>query len=67
MSALASDCKALIEIKAKLVEARLDRQKDYYLQRCNDLASRINHSVYALYDLTEAEIALIESSLQPAT
>ncbi|MEK6356080.1 MAG: TaqI-like C-terminal specificity domain-containing protein [Burkholderia cenocepacia] len=58
---LAADCKALIEAKYKSATASLERQRDYYAQRFAELDARINTAVFELYDLSDEEVALVES------
>lgn len=51
----------MIESRRALSEARSDRDKNFYQSECASLDRRIDALVYELYDLTEAEIALVES------
>lgn len=58
---LAADCQAMIETKEKLRAAKVDRQQDYYANRCVDLEARIDDAVFKLYGLTEAEAEMVRA------
>ena len=58
---LASDCHAMIEAKEKLRSTRVERQQDYYANRCVDLDARIDEAVFELYGLTEAEAEMVRA------
>ncbi|CAN5150494.1 hypothetical protein BH20ACI2_BH20ACI2_18170 [soil metagenome] len=51
-----------MEAKKKLAAAAAnERDRDFWTNKCEIQESTINTAVYKLYDLTEDEIALIES------
>ena len=51
----------MLESKKLLHEAKTDRDKNYYEQKCNALDRQIDNLVYELYGLTEEEIRIIEN------
>ena len=50
----------MLESKKKLAEAKTDKDKNYYEQKCNSLDKQIDNLVYELYGLTEEEIKIVE-------
>jgi hypothetical protein len=52
----------MIEAKQKLQELVLDKDINYYEQKCNRLDKQIDSLVYELYGLSEEEIAIIENN-----
>jgi adenine-specific DNA-methyltransferase len=50
----------MLKAKQELAAARSERDTDYYTRRCDQLDRQIDTLVYALYGLTDAEIALVE-------
>jgi hypothetical protein len=53
---------AMLNAKRQLQAARTDRDRDHYESKCAALDSQIDTLVYELYELTPAEIALVENS-----
>ena len=51
----------MLESKKKFAEAKTDKDKNFYEQKCKSLDTQIDNLVYELYDLTEDEIAIIEN------
>lgn len=52
----------MLEAKRKLAEAQTDKDKEFYKRFCSSLDAQIDRLVYDLYDLTEKERRIIESS-----
>lgn len=50
----------MLQAKQQLASARNERDKAFYEHKCQHLKREIDRLVYALYDLTEEEIALVE-------
>ena len=50
----------MLEGKKLLHEAKTDKDKNYYEQKCNGLDRQIDNLVYELYGLTEEEIKIVE-------
>jgi type I restriction-modification system DNA methylase subunit len=55
---------AMLTTKRQLQAARTDRDRDHYESKCAALDSQIDTLVYELYELTPAEIALVEASAE---
>ncbi len=53
---------AMLDAKTHLAAAKTERDADYYRGKCDALDREIDSLVYDLYDLTAAEIALVESA-----
>ena len=53
---------SMLEAKTNLQKARTDKDKTFYQDRCNALDRQIDKLVYDLYELTPAEIAVVEGS-----
>ncbi len=51
---------SMLEAKTNLQKARTDKDKTFYQDRCNALDRQIDKLVYDLYELTPAEIAVVE-------
>jgi len=58
---LAEDCRSLIDAKERMEAANTEKQRDYYANRCVDLERRIDTVTYQFYELTTAEVEMIES------
>jgi len=52
----------MLAAKLQLQLARTDRDKDFYTNKCHALDRQIDALVYELYELTPAEIALVEGT-----
>ncbi len=50
----------MLNAKQQLAAARSERDQTFYEHKCQHLDREIDRLVYELYDLTEAEIALVE-------
>lgn len=55
---------AMVEAKKQLVEAKIDKDKAYYENKCAALDRQIDRLVYKLYGLTEKEIQIVEQRKQ---
>ena len=55
-----SKVEKMLDAKKHLTEAKTDRDKTYYENRCTALDRQIDHLVYDLYGLTEEEVGIIE-------
>jgi type I restriction-modification system DNA methylase subunit len=53
---------AMIEAKKQMAQAKTDKDKAYYENKCAALDRQIDHLVYDLYGLTEDEIRIVEES-----
>ena len=53
---------AMLAAQKALADARTDKDKDYYGSKCSGLDRQIDHLIYALYDLNEDEIKIVEGS-----
>ncbi len=53
--------KQLSRIKKQSLEAETAREKNIYQRKCDALTEQIDTIIYDLYELTEAERALVES------
>ena len=53
---------ALVRAKMDAESAGTNVEKTYFKDKCAGLDRQINQLVYELYDLTEEEIALVEST-----
>ena len=51
---------AMLEAKKQLADAKTDKDKTYYENRCAALESQIDRIVYDLYALTDKEIQIVE-------
>lgn len=51
---------AILEVKKQLANARTDKDKTYYENKCAALDRQIDRLVYELYGLTEKEIEIVE-------
>lgn len=58
---LATDCRSLIEAKQKLRAAVIEKQQDYYANRCIDLETRIDEAAFELFGLTEDEAKMVRA------
>jgi len=52
----------MLEAKKQLASARTERDKTFYENKCATLDRQIDSLVYELYELTPAEIAIVESA-----
>ena len=50
----------MLEAKQQLAAARSEGDKNFYESKCATLDRQIDSLVYELYELTEAEIAIVE-------
>lgn len=57
---LVSQVGQMFEAKKQLQNAKTDRDKTYYENKCEDLDRAIDSEVYKLYGLTEEEIKIVE-------
>lgn len=53
---------SMIKATKKAIEARTDKDKNYYENRCAALDREINELVYELYGLKDKEVAIIEQA-----
>ena len=53
---------AMLKAKAQISTAKTDSDRTYLADKCAGLDRQIDQLVYELYDLTEEEIALVEST-----
>jgi Cys-tRNA synthase (O-phospho-L-seryl-tRNA:Cys-tRNA synthase) len=53
----------MLELQKKYHEARMERDKELYERQIKVIDAQIDRLVYALYGLTEEEIAIVENSL----
>jgi hypothetical protein len=60
---MAAQVSLIQEAKKQLANARTDKDKKYYENKCSALDRQIDCLVYKLYELTPEEIALVESSV----
>ena len=51
---------AMLEAKKQLAQAKTDKDKTYYENKCAALDRQIDRLVYELYGLTEEEIQIVE-------
>jgi hypothetical protein len=61
---MASLVEAMLQAKRQHQTARTDRDRDHYESKCAALDSQIDTLVYELYELTPAEITLVEASAE---
>lgn len=61
-SELASKVESMLAAKEELAQARTDKDKTYYENRCLALDRQIDRVVYGLYHLTVEEIAIVEAA-----
>lgn len=54
----------MLAAKAQLRQARTDRDRDFYENKCAALDSQIDALVYDLYGLSDEEIALVEKEIE---
>ena len=47
--------------KKQLAQVQTDKDKTFYESKCAALDNQIDRLVYELYDLTDEEIAIVES------
>ncbi len=52
----------LLAAKKQLAVAQSDKDKDFYGNKCGALDRQIDALVYELYDLTPAEIKIVEET-----
>lgn len=53
---------AMLTAKTQLTKVKTDKDRSYYEQKCATLDHQIDDLVYKLYDLTEAEIQMVEET-----
>ncbi|KAF5433971.1 hypothetical protein C5S39_00440 [Candidatus Methanophagaceae archaeon] len=53
----------MLELQKKYHDARMERDKELYERQIKVIDAQIDRLVYALYGLTEEEIAIVENSL----
>ena len=51
---------AMLEAKKQLANAKTDKDKTYYENKCSALDRQIDRLVYDLYGLTEEEVHIVE-------
>lgn len=51
----------IIETKKKLATTKMDKDKNYYERKCNNIDLEINNEVYKLYGLSKDDIEIINS------
>jgi len=54
----------MLGYKKRLAEARTDKDKDYYTNRCDGIDRQIDALVYELYGLTPSEIQIVEGAVK---
>lgn len=54
----------ILEAKTQLASAQTERDKAFYESKCATLDRQIDNLVYELYDLTDGEIAIVESGIK---
>ena len=57
----------MLAAKKELAKAKTDKDKTYYESKCDSLDHQIDRLVYDLYDLTDDEKKLVESSFAKAS
>ena len=62
VSKLTKRCREMLDSKKQLAAAKTDKDKTYYENKCASLDRQIDLIVYDLYDLTEDEIKLVDST-----
>ncbi len=50
----------MLDAKKQLANAKTDKDKTYYENKCASLDRQIDRLVYELYELTPEEIAIVE-------
>ena len=52
----------MLTAKKEIAKALMDRDKDFWANKCADLDAKIYRLVYDLYGLTEDETAIVENT-----
>lgn len=52
----------LLDSKTKLVSVKIDRDREFYQNKCESLDRQIDSLVYELYGLTQSEIEIVEAA-----
>jgi len=60
---IVSKVESMLEAKKQLAEAKTDKDKTYYENKCTALDRQIDRLVYDLYGLTAEEIEIVEDTL----